>query len=378
MTTKTALLALEDGSIFYGNSIGFSSCCNGEVVFNTSMTGYQEILTDPSYKNQIVTLTYPHIGNTGVTEKDTESNFVQATGLVIKDLPLLHNNWRSSGSLPEYLKKNKIVAIAGVDTRALTIRLRDKGVMKACIQTENLNEKQAIKKAQDTLSMQGTDLAQMVSCKERYNWSQSVWNLATDNYPTIRKTKYKIVVLDFGVKHNILRILSQKGCDITVLNAKADTQEILEYKPDGVFLSNGPGDPAPCGYAIETIEELLKKNIPLFGICLGFQLLCLACGAKTYKMKFGHHGANHPVLDLSTKQVKITSQNHGFAVEKESLPDDFKITHISLFDKSVQGVRHKEKPVFGFQGHPEASPGPNDINYLFDEFINDMKNAKKN
>ena len=377
-----AILCLEDGSIFNGFAIGFLSSCVGEVVFNTSMTGYQEILTDPSYKKQITTLTYPHIGNTGTTDIDNESSKVQAAGLVIKDLPIMASNWRSTSNLQDYLLQHKIVAIAGIDTRALTKKLRTQGSLRGCIQCgEDIDEKKALQNALDLPSLKGADLASQVSCKKTYDWHQTTWNLDQDDYPVIAKKdlKYKVVTYDFGIKHNILRILSQRGCDITVVPAKTPASKILKMNPDGIFLSNGPGDPAACSYAIDNIKTLmLKDNLPIFGICLGYQLLALSCGAKTYKMKFGHHGANHPVLDLQTKQVKITSQNHGFTVDEKSLPDALQPTHISLFDKSLQGVRHTTKPIFGFQGHPEASPGPHDIDYLFDNFITDLKNAKKN
>lgn len=365
-----ALLALEDGRVFYGKSIGANGETLGEVVFNTSMTGYQEILTDPSYAGQIVTLTYPHIGNTGVNEVDTEADKIHASGLIIRDLPLASSNWRSELSLGEYLKSNNIIAISDIDTRALTRHLREKGSLRGCIVSENINEEEAIKKAQNLASLNNMDLAKTVSTNKTYKFNQGSYDLGKQNFSKVEK-KFKVVVYDYGVKKNILRMLVDRACDLTVVNAKTPASEVLKMNPDGVFLSNGPGDPKPCDYAIANIQTLLEKNIPLFGICLGHQLLSLAVGASTKKMKFGHHGANHPVQDLESKQVMITSQNHGFSVANAC--DNLVVTHLSLFDNSIQGVRVKNKKAFGFQGHPEASPGPHDTAYLFDNFILEMQ-----
>ncbi len=365
--TEPALLALEDGSLFHGTSIGASGKTMGEVVFNTAMTGYQEILTDPSYSGQIVTLTYPHIGNVGVNAEDEESLSVHASGLVIRDLPFVASNWRSEETLDAYLKRNNIVAIADIDTRHLTRILRDKGAQRGVIVTgQNIDESLAVGDAKDCVELKGLDLAQVVTTESAYQWKDSIWRSQAP------KTNYKVVAYDFGVKRNILRLLVDRGCDVTVVPAKTPASEVLAMKPDGVFLSNGPGDPEPCDYAISAIKEILQTDTPIFGICLGHQLLSLACGAKTLKMKFGHHGANHPVQDLETKQVQITSQNHGFAVDEDTLPAVLKATHRSLFDGSLQGVAHTEKPAFGFQGHPEASPGPQDIQSLFDRFVDLM------
>ena len=369
-----ALLILEDGSEFYGVSIGTSGSTVGEVVFNTAMTGYQEILTDPSYCRQIVTLTYPHIGNTGVNQGDEESSQIYASGLVIRDLPMLHSNWRSSESLPEYLKTHNIVAIAEIDTRRLTRILRDKGAQRGCILAgQGFEKEKALAAAKEFPGLKGMDLAKQVTTKEAYSWTEGVWSQSSDAHavPT-GKTRFDVVAYDFGVKRNILRLLIEGGCKLTVVPAETPAKEVLAMKPDGVFLSNGPGDPEPCDYAISAIEKIVSTGIPTFGICLGHQLLSLACGAKTIKMKFGHHGANHPVQDLEKENVMITSQNHGFAVDEESLPATLKPTHRSLFDGSLQGVHHTEKPAFSFQGHPEASPGPHDIQSLFVHFINLM------
>lgn len=370
--TKPAILALADGSIFRGEAIGADGQTVGEVVFNTAMTGYQEILTDPSYAQQIVTLTYPHIGNTGTTPEDAESNRVWSAGLVIRDLPLLASNWRNTQSLPEYLKANNVVAIAGIDTRRLTRILREKGAQNGCILAgDNISEEAAIAAARAFPGLKGMDLAKVVSTKERYEWRSSVWELKTDSHPTIEAADlpYHVVAFDYGVKYNILRMLAERGCKVTVLPAQASAAEALALNPDGIFLSNGPGDPEPCDYAIAASKELIERGIPTFGICLGHQIMALASGAKTLKMKFGHHGANHPVQDLDSKQVMITSQNHGFAVDQATLPANCRVTHISLFDGSLQGFERTDKPAFCFQGHPEASPGPHDIAPLFDKFV---------
>jgi carbamoyl-phosphate synthase small subunit len=370
---QVALLALEDGKIFYGKSIGGVGETLGEVVFNTSMTGYQEILTDPSYTQQIVAFTYPHIGNTGTNSVDEESTKIYATGLIIRDLPLLHSNWRNTMPLDEYLKSNNIVAISDIDTRALTRHLRKNGSLKGCIIAgDNINEAQAIAKAQSFAGLKNTDLAKVVSTTKQYQFNQGSYFLQTNKFAKL-EAKFKVVVYDYGVKNNILRMLVDRGCDLTVVNAQTPVADVLAMNPDGVFLSNGPGDPQPCDYAIANIKTLLEKNIPLFGICLGHQLLALASGAQTQKMKFGHHGANHPVQDIDTKQVMITSQNHGFAVAEESMPTNLQVTHRSLFDNTIQGVRVVGKKAFSFQGHPEASPGPHDMSGLFDTFIKQMK-----
>jgi len=378
--TQLALLALEDGSIFHGKSIGDVGATVGEVVFNTAMTGYQEILTDPSYCQQIVTLTQPHIGNVGVNRDDEESDKVYASGLVIRDLSVLHSNWRAEGSLSNYLLRHGIVAISDIDTRKLTRILRDKGAQNGCIIAgEDLDEQRATQLAKDFPGLKGCDLAKVVTTAEPYEWVKGTWSLAPTSVKasTDKNLNWHVVAYDFGVKHNILRILSDSGCKVTVVPAITTAKEVLKEKPDGVFLSNGPGDPEPCDYAIESIRELLLSNMPIFGICLGHQLLSLAAGAKTIKMKLGHHGANHPVQDLKTKKVLITSQNHGFAVDEASLPDDLQATHRSLFDGSLQGVHHKEQPAFGFQGHPEASPGPHDVRPLFQHFIELMQEHKR-
>ena len=365
-----AVLALEDGSLFYGKSIGVSGKTVGEVVFNTAMTGYQEILTDPSYASQIVTLTYPHIGNVGCCEGDAESTAVYAAGLVIRDMSMLVSNWRSQQSLPDYLVAHRVVAIADIDTRRLTRLLRDKGAMSGCILAGDINTDSAMQQASAFAGLQGMDLAQVVTTTDRYEWQYSIWNLDT-NQPDEQTTtaSYHVVAYDYGIKRNILRMLVQRGCRVTVVPAKTTAADVLAMQPDGVFLSNGPGDPQPCDYAIMAIREILDTEIPVFGICLGHQLLALACGAGTKKMKFGHHGANHPVKDLSTGKVMITSQNHGFAVDENTLPTNLRATHRSLFDGSLQGIERSDKPAFGFQGHPEASPGPHDIAPVFDHFI---------
>ncbi|WP_426235618.1 glutamine-hydrolyzing carbamoyl-phosphate synthase small subunit [Pseudomonas sp. TWP3-2] len=373
--TKPAILALADGSIFRGEAIGADGQTVGEVVFNTAMTGYQEILTDPSYAQQIVTLTYPHIGNTGTTPEDAESDRVWAAGLVIRDLPLVASNWRNTMSLDDYLKANNVVAIAGIDTRRLTRILREKGAQNGCIMAgDNISEEAAIAAAQGFPGLKGMDLAKVVSTKKQYEWRSTVWDLKTDSHATIEASElpYHVVAFDYGVKVNILRMLVERGCRVTVVPAQTPAADVLALKPDGVFLSNGPGDPEPCDYAIQAIKEVLETEIPVFGICLGHQLLALASGAKTLKMGHGHHGANHPVQDLDTGVVMITSQNHGFAVDEATLPANVRAIHKSLFDGSLQGIERTDKSAFSFQGHPEASPGPNDVAPLFDRFINEM------
>ncbi|WP_133103498.1 glutamine-hydrolyzing carbamoyl-phosphate synthase small subunit [Paeniglutamicibacter sp. T16_1_1] len=373
--TKPAILALADGSIFRGEAIGADGQTVGEVVFNTAMTGYQEILTDPSYAQQIVTLTYPHIGNTGTTPQDAESDRVWSAGLVIRDLPLVASNWRSTMSLSDYLKANNVVAIAGIDTRRLTRILREKGSQSGCIMAgDNISEAAAIAAAQGFPGLKGMDLAKVVSTKEKYEWRSTVWDLKTDSHATIEASElpYHVVAYDYGIKHNILRMLVERGCRVTVVPAQTPASDVLALQPDGVFLSNGPGDPEPCDYAIQAIKDVLETEIPVFGICLGHQLLALASGAKTLKMGHGHHGANHPVQDLDTGVVMITSQNHGFAVDEATLPGNVRAIHKSLFDGSLQGIERTDKSAFSFQGHPEASPGPNDVAPLFDRFINEM------
>jgi carbamoyl-phosphate synthase small subunit len=373
-----ALLALEDGSLFEGKSIGVSGETTGEVVFNTAMTGYQEILTDPSYSHQIVTLTYPHIGNVGTNDGDAESVSVYASGLVIRDASALMSNWRGQQSLQDYLQANKVVAIADIDTRKLTRLLRDKGAMNGCIIAGDIDADVAVNQARSFAGLKGLDLAQVVTVEQGYSWDQSVWNLDTNQPDEIdtASLKYHVVAYDYGVKRNILRMLVERGCRVSVVPAKTPASEVMAMQPDGIFLSNGPGDPEPCDYAITAIREILETVTPVFGICLGHQLLALACGASTVKMKFGHHGANHPVQDLASGQVMITSQNHGFAVEEASLPANMKATHRSLFDGSLQGIHRTDKPAFGFQGHPEASPGPHDIAPVFDHFIELMGEKK--
>ena len=345
---------------------------SGEVVFNTSMTGYQEILTDPSYAKQIITLTYPHIGNTGCNEEDNESDRVWASGLVIRDLPLLASNWRKQQTLDEFLKERNVVAIAEIDTRRLTRLLRDKGALNGCVLSGDAlaqgGEAAALQQAKQFPGLKGMDLAQVVTVEQSYNFSGSVWDLAS-GYKTGGESRFKVVAYDFGAKHNILRMLVERGCEVTVVPAQTPAAEVLAMNPDGIFLSNGPGDPEPCQYAIDAISEFLQQGLPIFGICLGCQLLALACGARTIKMQLGHHGANHPVQDLRSGKVHITSQNHGFAVDEGSLPDNLKASHKSLFDGSLQGIERTDKPAFGFQGHPEASPGPHDLAPLFDHFI---------
>ena len=373
--TKPAILALADGTIFHGESIGADGLTVGEVVFNTAMTGYQEILTDPSYAKQLVTLTYPHIGNTGTTPEDGEANQVWASGLIIRDLPLVASNWRNKQSLPDYLRTNQTVAIAGIDTRKLTRILREKGAQNGCILAgDDLTEAQALEAARAFPGLKGMDLAKEVSVKQSYEWRRSVWGLETDSAPEIPADQlpYHVVAFDYGVKYNILRMLVARGCRITVLPAQTPASEALALNPDGIFLANGPGDPEPCDYAIQAIQEVLETDIPVFGICLGHQLLALASGARTVKMPNGHHGANHPVQDLDTGVVMITSQNHGFAVDEATLPGNVRATHKSLFDGTLQGIERTDKVAFSFQGHPEASPGPHDVAPLFDRFINAM------
>jgi carbamoyl-phosphate synthase small subunit len=367
--TKPAILALEDGTIFKGKSIGADGLSSGEVVFNTSMTGYQEILTDPSYAKQIVTLTYPHIGNTGVNSEDVESNRVWAAGLVIRDLPLMMSSWRAEKSLDAYLAENNIVAIADIDTRKLTRILREKGAQNGClIAGENIDEAQAVAMAREFPGLKGMDLAKEVTCAGSHSWDESTWAFGEGYSPSL-ESKFHVVAYDFGVKSNILRMLVERGCRLTVVPATTSAEDVLALSPDGVFLSNGPGDPEPCDYAIAAIRKIIETKLPVFGICLGHQLLALASGAKTLKMKFGHHGANHPVQCLADGTVMITSQNHGFAVDEASLPACLKATHKSLFDNSLQGIERTDVPAFSFQGHPEASPGPHDVAPLFDRFI---------
>jgi len=363
-----AILVLKDGTLFRGTSVGASGITSGEVVFNTAITGYQEILTDPSYCRQIVTLTYPHIGNTGANAEDVESDKVYAAGLVIRDLPLLASSWRKTQDLSSYLRAQNVIAIADIDTRKLTRMLREKGAQDGCIMAGNIDEAAALKAARAFPGLAGMDLAKVVSAKSSYTWDETTWALGR-GYGRQESPRHHVVAFDYGVKCNILRKLASRGCRVTVLPAQATARQALELKPDGVFLSNGPGDPEPCDYAIRAIRELVATGIPTFGICLGHQLLALASGAKTIKMKFGHHGANHPVQDLDTGRVMITSQNHGFAVDVQTLPANARVTHVSLFDASLQGFTLTNRPAFCFQGHPEASPGPHDMDYLFDRFI---------
>ncbi len=372
MPSQPAILALADGTLFTGESVGLDGTAVGEVVFNTAMTGYQEILTDPSYCRQIVTLTYPHIGNTGINPEDVEGDRVHAAGLVIRDLPAQASNWRQSDDLRTYLRRQGVAAIAGIDTRKLTRVLRERGAQNGCVMAGRVDPAAAVAKAREFPGLAGMDLATAVTCREPYDWRETEWSLRSgyghqDSFP------YRVVAYDYGVKRNILRKLASRGCQLTVLPAQADAREALALRPDGVFLSNGPGDPEPCDYAIRAIRELLDRNIPIFGICLGHQLLALASGARTVKMKFGHHGANHPVQDLDTGRVMITSQNHGFAVDGDTLPGNARATHVSLFDGTLQGFTRTDRPAFCFQGHPEASPGPHDVDYLFDRFIGLMQ-----
>ncbi len=371
----SALLALEDGSLFNGQSIGVSGMAVGEVVFNTAMTGYQEILTDPSYARQIVTLTYPQIGNTGVNHEDVESNRVWAAGLVIRQTPRRLSSWRADASLEQYLVEEQVVAIADVDTRRLTRLIREKGALAGCVTAgSQADATAALAAARAFPGLQGMDLAQVVSRSAPEAWNEGAWHLA-GGYETPDQSQHHVIAYDFGVKRNILRLLASRGCRVTIIPATATAQQALEHEPDGIFLSNGPGDPEPCDYAIRAIAELLDTGLPMFGICLGHQLMALASGAKTVKMPHGHHGANHPVQDLHTGQVIITSQNHGFAVDASTLPNCLEATHISLFDKTLQGIRRTDHPAFGFQGHPEASPGPQDCAYLFDHFVRLMEES---
>ena len=377
--SSPAILALEDGSIFKGLAIGAEGTSVGEVVFNTAMSGYQEILTDPSYAQQIVTLTYPHIGNTGTNTEDEESSAIWAAGLVIRDLPLMASNYRNQQGLQEYLESRGIVAIADIDTRRLTRILRDKGAQNGCLMAgENIDEAQALAQARGFAGLKGMDLAKEVTTQQAYPWLQGSWQWNKGHSEVAESDlPWHVVAYDFGVKRNILRLLSDLECRLTVVPATTSSEDVLAMSPDGIFLSNGPGDPEPCDYAIEAIKDFLAKGIPLFGICLGHQLLALAAGAKTEKMKFGHHGANHPVQDLSSGQVMITSQNHGFAVDEVSLPDNVEATHRSLFDGTLQGIAFTDRPAFSFQGHPEASPGPHDLLPLFERFIEHMDAQKK-
>ena len=378
MTTKdAALLVLADGTVFRGRSIGAPGLAAGEVVFNTAMTGYQEILTDPSYCRQIVTLTYPHIGNTGVNAEDEEATKCHAAGLVVRDLPALLSNWRSQSDLGSYLKKNQLVAIADIDTRRLTRMLREKGAQNGCIAAGDADEARALAEARKFPGLAGMDLAKVVTVDRPYEWTAGAWRLGK-GFEETGGHRFHVVAYDYGIKRNILRLIVERGARVTVVPATFSAKEVLKMRPDGVFLSNGPGDPEPCDYAIEAIGEILDATrIPVFGICLGHQLMGLASGAKTLKMKFGHHGANHPVKDLDTGQVVITSQTHGFAVDPQTLSKNLRATHVSLFDGSLQGLARTDRPAFCFQGHPEASPGPHDIGYLFDRFAKMMEDAKK-
>lgn len=376
MTTKVrrpALLALADGTVFRGVAIGADGSSTGEVVFNTALTGYQEILTDPSYAKQLITLTYPHIGNVGTNVEDEECQKIWASGLIIRDLPMLASNFRNTRSLEDYLQVHNIIGIADIDTRRLTRLLRDKGAQNGCLMAGEVDEQQAIQAAQDFEGLVGMDLAKVVSTDSTFNWTEGCWQLGSGYVTPAATAKYKVVAYDYGVKHNILRILVDHGCDVTVVPAQTPAADVLAMKPDGVFLSNGPGDPEPCDYAIAAIKDIIATSLPVFGICLGHQLLALASGARTMKMKFGHHGANHPVQDLQSGHVMITSQNHGFAVDDKELPKNLTVTHRSLFDGSLQGIHRTDKPAFSFQGHPEASPGPHDAQPLFKHFIELME-----
>lgn len=373
---QPAILVLADGTVFRGVSIGAPGHTVGEVVFNTSITGYQEILTDPSYTKQIVTLTYPHIGNTGINPEDVESDKIYASGLIIRDLPLTHSNWRTTQSLSDYLASNGIVGIADIDTRKLTRLLREKGAQAGCLMAGDIDEQKALELARGFPGLAGMDLAQVVSSKTPYEFKDGEWQLG-QGYTQPDQSRYHVVAFDYGAKRNILRMLVERGCKVTVLPARSTAEEAMALKPDGVFLSNGPGDPEPCDYAINAIRTLVDAGLPTYGICLGHQLLALASGAKTVKMKFGHHGANHPVQDIDDKRVFISSQNHGFAVDASSLPANVRATHVSLFDGSLQGIARTDKPAFSFQGHPEASPGPHELSYLFDRFIKLMEDNRQ-
>jgi carbamoyl-phosphate synthase small subunit len=373
---QPALLALADGSVFRGISIGADGVSVGEVVFNTALTGYQEILSDPSYSRQIVTLTYPHIGNYGINAEDVEAETVHAAGLVVRDVPRLYSNFRATGSLADYLKIQGVVAIADIDTRRLTRILREKGAQGGCVMVGEVDETEALEKAHAFPGLTGMDLAKVVTCRTSHSWDEGEWKLGL-GYDPRSQNRYHVVAYDFGVKRNILRMLASRACRLTIVPAKTTAKEVLGLNPDGVFLSNGPGDPEPCDYAISAIQEIVAARVPTFGICLGHQLLALASGAKTIKMKFGHHGANHPVKDLESGRVAITSQNHGFAVDAATLPSNVKTTHVSLFDGSLQGIARTDTPAFSFQGHPEASPGPHDVSYLFDRFVSLMEHKHR-
>ncbi len=367
---KPALLALEDGSLFRGESIGADGHAQGEVVFNTSITGYQEILTDPSYCQQIITLTYPHIGNVGTNRGDEEATRIHASGLVVRDCPRFASNWRNQQPLEQYLCERGVIAIAGIDTRRLTRLLREKGALNGCLMAgDHPDAEVGLRLAREFPGLKGMDLARVVSVSEPYPWSEGAWQLASNGFRSVRDARYHVVAYDYGIKRNILRLLADRGCRLTVVPAQMPACEVMRMNPDGVFLSNGPGDPEPCDYAITAIRELLESGVPIFGICLGHQLLGLASGARTVKMKFGHHGGNHPVLDLESGRVMISSQNHGFAVDEATLPANLRPTHRSLFDGSLQGVARTDRPAFSFQGHPEASPGPHDVAPLFDRFL---------
>lgn len=375
---QTALLALEDGTLFWGLSLGVEGEAVGEVVFNTSLTGYQEILTDPSYYKQLVTLTYPHIGNVGVNDEDAESAGIMAQGLIVKDCPIMMSNFRAQKSLPEYLIEQNLVAISDIDTRKLTRILRDKGAQAGVIIAgDHIDAEAAVAKAKGFSGLKGMDLAKEVTTPQSYVWTEGSWTLESGHVDKADSAVYHVVAYDYGIKRNILRMLADRGCKLTVVPAQTPAAEVLAMNPDGVFLSNGPGDPEPCEYAIESIQKILETDVPVFGICLGHQLLALASGAKTIKMKFGHHGGNHPVKDLQTQRVMITAQNHGFAVDGDSLPACLKATHHSLFDGSLQGIQRTDKSAFSFQGHPEASPGPHDVASLFDQFIDNIKQSKQ-
>ena len=375
---QQAILILENEEIFYGKSVGYKADSYGEIVFNTAMTGYQEVVSDPSYKNQIITFTYPHIGNVGINNEDQESNTSYVSGLVLSEVPTKASNWRSSSDFIDYLKHNKIVCIADLDTRHIASIIRNKGPMSACIIHSEKGINKAKKELKSYSGIIGAELASKVSVKKKYPFKENIFEYKEDK--SIANKKLKVIAYDFGVKKNILRILNSMGCTVEVVPAKTTAEEILDLKPDGIFLSNGPGDPEPCEFAIQAIKKLFNYNVPIFGICLGHQLISLASGAKTKKMKYGHHGANHPVIDLKTGKVMITSQNHGFVIDEDSLPKSFHVTHRSLFDNTIQGIKHKKFPIFSFQGHPEACPGPHDVNHLFKNFVNLMKkniNAKK-
>ena len=365
---QQAILILENEEIFYGKSVGYKADSYGEIVFNTAMTGYQEVVSDPSYKNQIITFTYPHIGNVGINNEDQESNTSYVSGLVLSEVPTKASNWRSSSDFIDYLKHNKIVCIADLDTRHIASIIRNKGAMSACIIHSEKGINKAKKELKSYSGIIGAELASKVSVKEKYPFKENIFEYKEDK--SIANKKLKVIAYDFGVKKNILRILNSMGCTVEVVPAKTTAEEILDLKPDGIFLSNGPGDPEPCEFAIQAIKKLFNYNVPIFGICLGHQLISLASGAKTKKMKYGHHGANHPVIDLKTGKVMITSQNHGFVIDEDSLPKSFHVTHRSLFDNTIQGIKHKKFPIFSFQGHPEACPGPHDVNHLFKNFVN--------